>query len=179
MRENRKKRPRKTEGSPTHQSAMVSPESRQANQVSQGERFRLLVQGVTDYAIFLLDTEGQVTCWNTGAKFLFGYPETEIIGQHYSRLFTPEDIQSDEPEKDLKASIARVGAQAVRWHVRADGTRFWCHGTITAIRDSDGTLLGFAKVVRDLTGQHWHERIRNAYCPNGGIPAAVSMNEGV
>jgi PAS domain S-box-containing protein len=141
--------------SPTHPSAMVSPESRQANQVPQEERFRLLVQGVTDYAIFLLDTAAQVTCWNTGGKLMFGYQETEIIGQHYSRFFTPQDIQSGEPEKDLKASAAEGTARAVRWHVRADGTRFWCHDTISAVREHDGTLLGFATVVRDLSGQPW------------------------
>jgi PAS domain S-box-containing protein len=156
-------------------STMIS----QVNQLSQAERFRLLVQGVTDYAIFLLDTEGQVICWNTGGKLLFGYQETEIIGQHYSRLFTPEDLQSKEPEKELKTSIAQGTARAVRWHVRADGTRFWCHGTLTAVREPDGTLLGFANVVRDLTGQHWHESIRNGCGPNGGVPAAVSLNEGV
>jgi PAS domain S-box-containing protein len=166
MMANRKKRLRKTQDSTTPQSALVSPESRKANQVARGERFRLLVQGVTDYAIFLLDTEGQVTCWNTGGKLMFGYQETEIIGQHYSRFFTPADIQSGEPEKDLKTSVAQGAARAIRWHVRADGTRFWCHGTLTAVRDHDGTRLGFAKVVRDLTGQHWHESIRNGYCPS-------------
>jgi len=166
MMTNRKNRLRKTQDSATPQSAMVSPESRQADQVPQGQRFRLLLQGVTDYAIFLLDTEGQVTCWNTGGKLMFGYQEKEIIGQHFSRLFTPEDIQRDEPEKDLKSSVAQGAARALRWHVRADGTRFWCHGTITAVRERDGTLLGFAKVVRDLTGQHWHESIRNGYCPS-------------
>ncbi len=97
---------------------------------------------------------------------MFGYQETEIIGQHYSRFFTPEDIQSGEPERDLKTSLVQGAARAIRWHVRADGTRFWCHGTLTVIRDHDGTLLGFAKVVRDLTGQYWHERIRNGYCPS-------------
>src|SRR5689334_6671170 len=100
---NRKKRLRKTQDSATPQSAMASPESRQADEAAQGQRFRLLLQGVTDYAIFLLDTEGQVSCWNTGGKLMFGYQEKEIIGQHFSRLFTPEDIQRDEPEKDLKS----------------------------------------------------------------------------
>jgi PAS domain S-box-containing protein len=179
MKANRNKQQRKTQDSPTPQSTLVSPESRRAKQVSQGERFRVLLQGVTDYAIFLLDTEGQVTCWNTGGNLMFGYPETEIIGQHYARFFTPEDIQSGEPEKDLKTSVAQEAARAIRWQVRADGTRFWCHGSLTAIRDPDGTLLGFAKVVRDLTGQHWHESIRNGCRPNGGIPAAVSIDEGV
>jgi PAS domain S-box-containing protein len=155
MMANRKKRLRKTQDSPTPQAALVSPESRQADQVPQGKRFRLLLQGVTDYAIFLLDTEGQVTCWNTGGKLLFGYEETEIIGQHYARFFTPQDIQSGEPEKDLKTCAAEGTARAVRWHVRADGTRFWCHGTISAVREHDGTLLGFATVVRDLSGQPW------------------------
>jgi PAS domain S-box-containing protein len=165
MMAHRQKGLRKIQDSAAPQLAMVSPESRRADQVPR-KRFRLLLQGVTDYAIFLLDTEGQVTCWNTGGKLMFGYQETEIIGQHYSRLFTPEDIQGNEPEKDLKSSVAQGAARAVRWHVRADGTRFWCHGTITAIRERDGTLLGFAKVVRDLTGQYWHERIRNGYRPS-------------
>jgi PAS domain S-box-containing protein len=153
--EHRTKRLSKTPRSPTHQSARVSPKSRQANQIPQEERFRLLVQGVTDYAIFLLDTEGQVTCWNTGGKLMFGYQEPEIIGQHYSRLFTPEAIQRGEPEQDLKTSGVQGAARAVRWHVRADGSRFWCQDTLSAVREEDGTLLGFAKVVRDLTGQPW------------------------
>jgi PAS domain S-box-containing protein len=173
---NGKKRLSKIQGIPTRQSTLDSPDSQQANQVPQGERFRLLVQGVTDYAIFLLDTEGQVTCWNTGGKLMFGYEETEIIGQHYSRLFTPADIQSGAPEKDLKTSGVQGSARAVRWQVRADGTRFWCQDTLSAVREHDGTLLGFAKVVRDLTGQPWPT------LTNLGMrasEAAVSMNEGV
>src|SRR5437667_2337430 len=100
MTDHRQKGLGKTQSNPTCESARIAPESQQANQVPQGERFRLLVQGVTDYAIFLLDAEGHVTCWNTGGKLMFGYPETEIVGQHYSRLFAPADIQSSEPEKD-------------------------------------------------------------------------------
>ena len=117
--------------------------------------YRLMVEAVTDYAIFLLDSKGRILCWNTGAKLMLGYQETEIFGQHYSRFFTPADIQNGEPEKDLMTSAAQGTARESRWHVRADGTRFWCHGTITAVRDNDGTLCGFTKVVRDLTGQHW------------------------
>ncbi len=114
-------------------------------------RFRLLVQNVTDYAIFMLDTEGRVTNWNTGAERIKGYATSEIVGQHFSRFYTPEDVGHGVPGVALE-TVRRVGRyEAEGWRVRKDGRRFWASVVIDAVRDDDGTLIGFAKVTRDLT----------------------------
>ncbi|HEV8261752.1 MAG TPA: PAS domain S-box protein [Burkholderiales bacterium] len=115
------------------------------------ERFHLLVEGVTDYAIYMLDPEGRVATWNAGAEHLKGYRYEEIIGKPFSIFFGPEDIQRGVPEQTLKK--ARDGERAVYdgWRVRKDGSRFWVHGMITAMRDETGKLLGFSKVAHDMT----------------------------
>jgi len=115
------------------------------------ERFRLLVEGVTDYAIYMLDPEGRVATWNAGAEHLKGYRDEEIIGRPFSIFFSPEDIQRGVPEETLKK--AREGGRAVYegWRVRKDGSRFWAYGVITATRDEAGKLLGFSKVAHDMT----------------------------
>jgi len=115
------------------------------------EQFRLLVQGVTDYAIYMLDPEGRVSSWNAGAERIKGYRPDEIIGQHFSRFYTPEDQAAALPQLGL-ATATREG----RWEregqrVRKDGTRFWAHVIIDAIHDERGRLLGFAKITRDVT----------------------------
>ena len=115
------------------------------------EQFRLLVQGVTDYAIYMLDTEGRVTNWNLGAQRIKGYAPHEIIGRHFSQFYTEEDRNSGEPERAL-ATAAREGRferEALR--VRKDGSRFWAHVVIDAIRDDTGSILGYAKITRDIT----------------------------
>src|SRR3954451_21692832 len=115
------------------------------------ERFRLLVQGVTDYAIYMLDPEGQVTNWNAGAQRFKGYTPDEIIGEHFSRFYTEEDRQTDLPRRAL-ATAAREGRfEQEGWRVRKAGTRFWAHVVIDPIRDEHGTLIGFAKITRDIT----------------------------
>ncbi|ACL63282.1 hybrid sensor histidine kinase/response regulator [Methylobacterium nodulans] len=115
------------------------------------ERFRLLVQGVRDYAIFMLSPEGIVTNWNSGAQRIKGYSEAEIIGQHFSRFYTEEDRAAGVPARALETA-ARVGKfEAEGWRVRRDGTRFWASVLIDAIRDETGRLVGFAKVTRDIT----------------------------
>ena len=129
-----------------------------ATQILHEERFRLLVQGVTEYAVFLIDPEGRLICWNTGAERLFGYTEGEILGRDYALFFTPEDIRDGVPAQERAAAAAEGTARDDRWHVRKDGTRFWCNGTVTAVRHDDGSLLGYAKVLRDLT----EEGARNA-----------------
>jgi PAS domain S-box-containing protein len=114
-------------------------------------RFRLLVQGVTDYAIYMLDPTGHVTNWNTGARQIKGYAAEEIVGEHFSRFYTPEDQAARVPWTAL-ATAERTGRFAAEgWRVRKDGTRFWASVVIDAIRDEDGGLIGFAKVTRDLT----------------------------
>ena len=114
-------------------------------------RFRSLVEAVEDYAIFMLDTSGYIASWNTGAERLKGYASTEIIGQPYSRFFMPEDQQSHKPQHLLQAA-QRVGrVEDEGWRVRKDGSHFWANAVITALRDTDGSLYGFAKITRDLT----------------------------
>jgi PAS domain S-box-containing protein len=113
-------------------------------------RFRLLVQGVTDYAIFMLNPEGQVTNWNTGAERIKGYTAAEIVGQHFSRFYTREDAESGLPARAL-ATAGRTGRyEAEGWRCRKDGTRFWASVVIDAIHDA-GELIGFAKITRDLS----------------------------
>jgi PAS domain S-box-containing protein len=115
------------------------------------QRFRLLVQGVTDYAIYMLSPEGVVSNWNIGAERIKGYSYDEAVGSHFSRFYTPEDRESGMPVRAL-ATAGMVGRyEAEGWRVRKDGTRFWAHVIIDAIHGDDGELVGFAKITRDLT----------------------------
>src|SRR5579859_4082968 len=107
-------------------------------------RFRLLVQGVRDYAIFMLDTEGRVTNWNTGAERIKGYRASEIVGEHFSRFYTPEDIDDGAPIRALETAREKGRYEAEGWRRRKDGTRFWASVVIDAIYDDDGSLVGFA-----------------------------------
>ena len=115
------------------------------------ERFRLLVQGVTDYAIYMLDPEGHVTNWNPGAQRFKGYKEEEIQGEHFSRFYTDEDRATDLPRRALETAVRDGRFEQEGWRVRKDGSRFWAHVVIDPIWDDAGTLLGFAKVTRDVT----------------------------
>src|ERR1700722_11489596 len=113
-------------------------------------RFRLLVQGVTDYAIYLLSPEGRITNWNTGAERIKGYTASEIIGEHFSRFYTPEDVDTGLPDKALAAAVRDGRYEAEGWRCRKDGSRFWAGVLVDAIYDN-GRLIGFAKITRDLT----------------------------
>jgi PAS domain S-box-containing protein len=115
------------------------------------QRFRLLVQGVTDYAIYMLSPEGVVTNWNVGAERIKGYLFDEIVGNHFSRFYTDEDRSAGAPARALEiaASVGRYEQEG--WRLRKDGTRFWAHVVVDAVRGADGELLGFAKITRDLT----------------------------
>jgi PAS domain S-box-containing protein len=115
------------------------------------EQFRLLVQGVTDYAIYLMDLEGQVSSWNAGAQAIKGYLPDEIIGSHYSRFFEDEDVASGKPQKALEHAAREGRFESEGWRVRKDGTRFWANAIIDAIRNENGDLIGFAKITRDIT----------------------------
>ncbi len=128
-------------------------ERRQAEEALRAseERFRLLVDGVKDYAIIMMDTDGRFVSWNAGAERIFGYQESEIIGQPFSRIFTPLDTQSGQPEQELSTAVATGRADDERWHLRKNGTIFWASGVVTALRDEAGSLQGFSKVVRDIT----------------------------
>jgi PAS domain S-box-containing protein len=114
-------------------------------------RFRLLVQGVTDYSIFMLDPEGRVTNWNAGAERIKGYSSDEIVGEHFSRFYTPEELDAGMPKRALETAREVGRYEAEGWRVRKDGTRFWASVVIDAIRDENGELVGFAKITRDMT----------------------------
>ena len=115
------------------------------------QRFRLLVQGVTDYALYMLTPEGTVSNWNSGAERIKGYSHDEIVGHHFSRFYTDEDRLAGMPARAL-GTAGDVGRyEAEGWRVRKDGTRFWANVVIDAIRGEDGRLLGYAKITRDLT----------------------------
>jgi len=114
-------------------------------------RFELLVQSVTDYAIYMLDPEGRVVTWNRGAERFKGYAAEEIIGEHFSRFFTPEDREAGLPARALKTAAEEGRFEAEGWRVRKDGGRFWVQAVLDPIRSEDGTLLGYAKITRDIT----------------------------
>jgi PAS domain S-box-containing protein len=115
------------------------------------ERFRLLLQSVTDYAIYMLDTGGHVTSWNAGAERFKGYLAEEIIGQHFSRFYSPEDQAAGTPQKALETALKDGRFEAEGWRFRKDGNRFWANVVIDPVHDDDGRLIGFAKITRDLT----------------------------
>lgn len=126
------------------------------------ERYRLLVASVRDYAIFHLDTQGRVTSWNAGAERIKGYRAAEILGQHFSRFYPPEAIAAGVPEQALRTAAAEGRWEGEGWRLRRDGSRFWADVVITALRDESGTLVGYAKVTRDLTERRAAEEARAA-----------------
>ena len=119
--------------------------------LTEDARYRLLIEAVTDYAIYMLDLDGTITSWNPGARRFKGYEADEIIGQHFSRFYTDEDRQSGLPAKALATTLRDSRFEGEGWRVRKDGTRFWANVVIDLIRDRAGKPLGFAKVTRDLT----------------------------
>ena len=130
----------------------MTTESRTTPLLSDGEeQHRLLMENVKDYGIFLLDPQGRIVTWNTGAERILGYKEAEIVGQPFSRIFTPEDIDQEQPEHELRTAADQGRVEDERWHVRKDGSRFWASGVVTPLWDEGGTLRGFAKILRDIT----------------------------
>jgi PAS domain S-box-containing protein len=115
------------------------------------QRFRMLVQGVRDYAIYMLDATGRVTNWNNGAAAIKGYTEEEIVGQHFSRFYTEEDRANGEPQRALETALREGKYEKEAWRVRKDGTRFWANVVLDPIYDERGQLAGFAKITRDIT----------------------------
>jgi len=118
---------------------------------SEDRRYRLLVDAITDYAVYMLDENGYVSSWNPGAQRFKGYRADEIVGQHFSRFYTPEDRASDLPKRALAEAAEQGRFEHEGWRLRQDGTRFWAHVVIDPIRDPAGKVIGFAKVTRDLT----------------------------
>lgn len=124
------------------------------------ERFRLLVEGVTDYAIFMLDPTGHILTWNTGAQLIKGYTADEIIGRHFSVFYPPEDVDNRKPEWELRIARHEGKYEEEGWRVRKDGSRFWANVLITALFDQHGELRGFGKVTRDMTERKQAEEQR-------------------
>jgi PAS domain S-box-containing protein len=118
---------------------------------------QLLVGNVRDYAIILLDTQGRVLTWNGGAERLMGWKSAEIVGQHFSRFYPPEDIAKGKTEMELAAAGKTGRFEDEGWRVRKDGARFWANAVITALRDKDGILRGFGKLTRNLTERRANE----------------------
>src|ERR1700728_246303 len=122
------------------------------NALQDSERhFQLLINGVTDYAVFMLDTEGNVASWNAGAQRIKGYVPEEIIGKHFSRFYTDADRAAGRPARALSTARESGRYEDEGWRVRNDGSFFWASVVIDPIRDDDGTLIGFAKITRDIT----------------------------
>jgi PAS domain S-box-containing protein len=143
------------------------------------EQFRLLVESVRDYAIYMLNTDGLISTWNSGAQRIKGYRREEIIGKHFSCFYRPEDIKAGKPVRSLQIAAAEGRYEEENLRVRKDGSVFWASVLITALYNSDGELYGFAKVVRDIserkeTEQLLRERDRLAIL---GTTAAVFAHE--
>jgi PAS domain S-box-containing protein len=138
-------------------------QERTADLRASEERFRLLVEGTQDYAIFLLDPEGRVVSWNPGAERIKGYTAEEIVGQHFSRFYPPEAVERGWPAEELRRAAAEGRFEDEGWRVRQDGSRFWANVVITALHDEAGNLRGFSKITRDLTERRRaEEAIRQA-----------------
>lgn len=147
-------RPPKGVNASTESSTPITPigSSQLAEAIKQGGRmYQLMVDSVRDYAIFMLDTSGYVASWNKGAQRIKGYSADEIIGRHFSTFYPEEDIARGKPEMELKVATREGRFEDEGYRIRKDGSTFWANVIITAVRDTDGTLLGFAKVTRDLT----------------------------
>lgn len=131
----------------------------QAILLQSEERFRLLVEGVKDYAIFMLDANGIVASWNAGAARITGYKAREIIGQHYSRFYTYTDIEHGTPQQELQQAIAHEQLETEGWRLRRNGSQFWANVVTTSFKDSSGQIKGFSQIVRDMTERQRTEEL--------------------
>lgn len=120
---------------------------------SDDGRYRMLIEAVTDYAIYMLDPDGIVSSWNPGARRFKGYEESEVLGEHFSRFYTEADREAGLPQKALETAAREGKFEGEGWRCRKDGTRFWAYVVIDPIRDASGNLVGYAKITRDLTGR--------------------------
>lgn len=149
------------------------------------ERFRLLVEGVQDYAIFMLDPDGRVVTWNEGAERTKGYRADEILGRHFSQFYEKRDIELGKPEAELKEAGANGRSTVEGWRVRKDGSRYWAEITTTSITEKEGRLVGFAKIIRDLTErkrferdlQHERDRLRLLLDLNNRIASNLDLRQ--
>jgi len=156
-------------------SISVKPREKPPEKISHDtdDLYRLLVDRVLDYAIFALDPDGHILTWNEGARRLKGYTAAEIIGKHFSIFYSQTDLVAGKPERELMEAVEIGQVEDEGWRLRKDGTRFWANVLITAIRDNDGRLVGFAKVTRDLTERRAAEQ--QALEDAGRIAAEAAM----
>jgi len=138
----------------TLQQRLLSLENERALRESE-QRFRLLVEAVQDYAIFMLDPEGRVSSWNAGAQRIKGYQASEIMGKHFSAFYSDEDREAGKPQRALEIAARDGRVEDEGWRVRKDGSKFWANVVVTALREPAGKLVGFSKVTRDIT-EHMH-----------------------
>jgi len=147
------------------------------------QQFRMLVQGVHDYAIYMLDVDGRITNWNAGAELIKGYTADEIVGQHFSRFYTPEDREAGEPARALQTAAREGRYQREAERVRKDGTRFWADVVIDPIRNETGEIIGFAKITRDVTekrrAQEELEEARTALFQSQKLQALGELTGGI
>ena len=151
--------------------------------MSEEQRLRLLVNAITDYAIYMLDPQGHIATWNPGAQRFKGYRAEEIIGEHFSRFFTAEDVASGLPDRALEMAVAEGRYESEGWRVRKDGTKFWVNAVIDPIFDESGELLGFAKITRDISekmrAQEELEAAREALHQSQKLQALGELTGGV
>jgi len=140
--------------------------------ITIADRYRLLIEAVGDYAIFMLGPGGCVASWNLGAQRIKGYSPEEIVGQHFRVFYTPDDIASGKPERLLEAAALHGRVDDEGWRVRKDGTRFWASVVITAVRDDDDVLVGFAKITRDMTERRRLEELERAHAASALVQQA-------
>lgn len=140
------------------------------------ERFHLLVDGVSDYAILMLDPQGTILTWNRGAERIDGYAAGEIVGRHYSCLFTPEGIRADEPRRELEQAASEGKVDVEGWRIRKNGTRFWVNGTLAALYDRSGIVQGYAKITRDLTEKRRNDELLRAVLDHT-LDGIISIDE--
>jgi len=129
-------------------------------QITDAHRLELLIDAVSDYALYMLDQDGVVASWNSGAERIKGYKSSEIIGEHFSRFFTAKDQASRIPDKILAEARAVGRYEAEGWRVRKDGSQFWANAIVTPVRDEQQNLIGFAKITRDITERRCARRRR-------------------
>jgi len=147
------------------------------------EQFQILVDGVTDYAIYMLDPAGRISSWNSGSERIKGYKRQDVLGSHFSRFYTPEDLRDGRPRQALEIAEREGRFEKEGWRLRQDGSRFWAHVVIDAIRNDEGELIGFAKVTRDITErveyQKALEKTREALFQSRKLEAIGELTGGI
>jgi PAS domain S-box-containing protein len=145
---------------------------RNDSDIAIADRYRLLIDAVRDYAIFMLEPAGHIASWNPGAQRIKGYSADEIVGKHFSVFYTAEDIAAGKPAHLLETTVAQGCVEDEGWRVRKDGSRFWANVVITAVHDDDDTLVGFAKITRDMTERQRLEELEHSHAASALVQQA-------